>query len=359
MSARVSPLRTRLPRSKADIIPRVTISDIAVRAGLSNGAVSYALNNKPGVSEDTRARVLAIAQELGWTANYAARSLSTSHADAIGLVLARPARMLGLEPFYMEFIAGVEATIAPEGISLMLHVVADIADEIQAYERWWAQGRVDGVLLVDLSTDDPRPQEAHRIGIPAVCVSSTDAAGGLPHVWSDDDSATRDALRYLVRLGHRRIARVGGIPTLSHTQLRNAAFREVAAEANLVDWSIINTDYSGEDGARATRSLLTSRVPPTAILYDNDIMAVAGLGVASELGVRVPSELSLMAWDDSAICEITHPPLSAMKRDVPALGAVAARLLMRVIDGDNPVSLPGPLAKLVPRGSTSSLLRLN
>ena len=91
---------------------RVTIRDIAERAGVSKGAVSYALNGRPGVSDDTRERIISIANELGWYPNRAARALSAARAEACGLVLARPARTLALEPFFMEFIAGVEAELA-------------------------------------------------------------------------------------------------------------------------------------------------------------------------------------------------------------------------------------------------------
>ena len=91
---------------------RITIKDIAERAGVSKGAVSYALNGRPGVSDDTRDRIVAIANELGWYPNRAARALSAARADACGLVLARPARTIALEPFFMEFIAGVESELA-------------------------------------------------------------------------------------------------------------------------------------------------------------------------------------------------------------------------------------------------------
>jgi DNA-binding LacI/PurR family transcriptional regulator len=335
---------------------RITISDIAERAGLSKGAVSYALNDRPGVSVETRDRVLAIARELGWTPSQAARSLSRSHADAIGLVLARPARMLGLEPFYMEFVAGIEDVIAPRGIALMLHMVESANVEIATYEKWWAQRRVDGVLLVDLSDPDSRIDAIRRIGMPAVAVSSSEAAAGLPHVWTDDARAMRDALSYLLRLGHRHIARVGGIPTLAHTAVRNDAFIDVMHREGIVDPVIVATDFSGEAGARATRSLLSRPNPPSAIVYDNDLMAVAGLGVAAEMGVSVPRELSLLAWDDSPLCEITHPPLSAMKRDVPAFGAMAADLLMKLIDGDPAASREGMTPTIFPRGSTAPAL---
>ncbi len=332
----------------------MTIGDIAERAGVSKGAVSYALNGRPGVSDATRANVLAIATELGWSASHAARSLSTSRADAIGLVLARPARLLGIEPFYMEFIAGIEEVLAPLGVSLMLHVVPGPREELEAYRRWWAQGRVDGVLLVDLTVDDPRPAEVRRIGIPAVSVSSSEAAVGLPHIWTDDASAMREAVAHLVGLGHRAIARVGGIRSLAHVRVRDEAFLAAAAAAGLPEPTIVETDFTGEAGADATRRLLRDERPPTAIVYDNDIMAVAGLGVAGELGVTVPGQLSIIAWDDSPICEITNPPLSAMRRDVQALGAAATRMLLRVIAGEDVAPERGPSPSLLPRGSTAA-----
>jgi DNA-binding LacI/PurR family transcriptional regulator len=331
----------------------VTIADIAREAGLSIGAVSYALNNKPGVSADTRARVREIAQRLGWSISPAARSLSRSRADSVGLVLVREARMLGIEPFFMEFVAGMQAVLTRNELALSFLVVDSVEAEIRVYERWAAQRRVDGLVLVDLAMDDPRVAVIDRLGIPTVFLSNAPEDPGLPHVWTSEDESMREAARYLIRLGHTRIARVGGIPGFRHILMRHRALQEVAAEAGIAAPAVIDTDFSGEAGARATRTLLSRPEPPTAIIYDNDIMAVAGLGVAAELGIAVPAELSLLAWDDSALCEITHPPLSAMHRDVQALGATATALLLRLIDEGAVDSVEGSRAVLQPRGSTA------
>jgi len=335
---------------------RVTIGDIAREAGLSKGAVSYALNNKPGVSDETRLRVHDIADRLGWTPNSAARSLSTSKADAIGLVLRRPPKMLGTEPFYMEFIAGIESVLSSRETALMLQVVDSHETEVAAYRKWWTERRVDGVLVVDLSIPDIRTEAVRQIGVPAVLVCDHKASAGLPHVWTDDRSAMLDAVRYLVRLGHRRIARVGGTSTLAHSLLREAAFSEGLAEANLINQGTEVTDFTGEEGARATRTLLTRPEPPTAIVYDNDIMAVAGLSVAAEMGIDVPRELNLIAWDDSPLCSLTHPPLSAMHRDIAELGRTAAQALLELIDTGDTADREAPLPVIIPRGTTSGVL---
>ena len=108
---------------RANMARRATISDIARLAGVSKGAVSYALNGRPGVSDDTRDRILAIADELGWYPNRAARALSAARADACGLLLARPAKTLALEPFFMEFIAGVESELSARSVALTIQLV--------------------------------------------------------------------------------------------------------------------------------------------------------------------------------------------------------------------------------------------
>ena len=109
---------------------RVTIRDIAERAGVSKGAVSYALNDRPGLSDATRARILAIAEELGWYPNSAARALSAARANACGLVLARPVRTRAVEPFFSEFIAGVESELSARSIALTIQLAEDIEAEL-------------------------------------------------------------------------------------------------------------------------------------------------------------------------------------------------------------------------------------
>ncbi|MEV0716721.1 LacI family DNA-binding transcriptional regulator [Asanoa sp. NPDC050611] len=332
---------------------RPTIADIAQRAGVSKGAVSYALNGQRGVSEATRRRILAIAEEIGWNPHSAARALSGAAAETIGLALRRPARVLGFEPFYMELISGVEAELSARSQALMLQIVPDADAEIDVYRRWWGERRVDGVLICDLRVSDPRIPVVTDLHLPAIVVGGPEGVGEVPNVWSDDATALVETVEYLAALGHRRIARVAGLPDLWHTRVRAGAF-EGACERLDVRWSpTIGTDYSGEEGARATRRLLSGETRPTAVIYDNDVMAVAGLGVAQEMGLTVPGDLSIVAFDDSPLCRLVHPALTALTRDIPAFGALAARQLLTAISGQPVGSVEDTTAKLVPRASTA------
>ncbi|MFJ8826593.1 LacI family DNA-binding transcriptional regulator [Streptomyces sp. NPDC102467] len=334
--------------------PRVTIKDVAARAGVSRAAVSLAFNEKPGVSDATRARILRAARSLGWQPNRSARALARQGVGAIGLAIRRPARQLGLEPFYMEFISGLESVVSDHSGALLLRLVKSVDEEIGLQSRWWRTGQIVGSVLVDFREHDPRGPVLARLGLPAVAVGHPSLTRPFPSLWTDDATAVGEAVRYLAALGHTAIARVGGAPELGHTAIRRAAFTAAMGELGLGAGQQRDTDFSGESGARATRSLLTTVRRPTAVIYDNDLMAVAGLSVAAEMGLRVPADLSLLAWDDSQLCRLTHPALSAMSHDIHAFGADVARTLYDILKGQRVTARPVPTPTLTPRGSTAA-----
>jgi DNA-binding LacI/PurR family transcriptional regulator len=334
-------------------VKRPTISDVARLAGVTKAAVSFALNGQPGVSATTRERILSIAEEIGFAPNSAARALSDGRAGAYGLVIDRPAGLLGMEPFFMQLISGIQTELSRGQTALLFTTAEDQAAEIAMYRSWWAQRRVDGVFLVDLQIGDQRVPVLEELRMPAVVIGAPVGAGTLTAVWEDDAAATRAVVEHLTGLGHFRLARVTGIPRFWHTKIRTDAFKAAAAAAS-AEAVCVEADYTGEHGAAATRRLLRSKRPPTAILYDNDIMAVSGLSAAAAMGVDVPAELSIVAWDDSPLCALVHPPLAALTRDIAAYGAHAARTLIQLADGmavDN-VEVPPPVLTL--RGSTAS-----
>ncbi|MCA2216184.1 LacI family DNA-binding transcriptional regulator [Jidongwangia harbinensis] len=338
---------------------RPTIADIAREAGVSKGAVSYALNGQPGVSAATRERILAIAERAGYRASTAARALAGAPAKVVGLALQRPASTLGVEPFFMELISGLEAELSQHSYALLLQMVPDDrADaETEIYRQWWNERRVDGVLLCDVRVDDPRVAAVHRMGLPAVVIGPPSVGGPLPSIWSDDAVSVTEAVEHLAALGHRRLARVAGIRELAHTRSRTEAFAAACARRGLAPPETVWTDYSGSDGARATHTLLTAATPPTAIIYDNDIMAVAGLSAAQNLGRAVPAEVSIVAWDDSPVCPLLHPPLTALSRDIGAYGTHAARMLLSAVAGEPVADVHDEPAHLTVRGSTAAILR--
>ncbi|MEV5962814.1 LacI family DNA-binding transcriptional regulator [Kribbella sp. NPDC051952] len=314
---------------------RVTIKEIARRCGVSQGAVSYALNNQPGVSAATRARVLKVAAELEWVPNRAARQLSAARSETFGLVLARSAQTLVEEPYFMGFVGGVQSVLSDKSYALALQVVADLDEEQATYRKWAAERRVDGVIVVDLRVDDPRIPLLRKLGLPAVLVGDPALADGMPCVWTDGTAAMNAALDYVASLGHRSAARVAGPPEYGDVWIRDRAF-DVAVRRLDLEGQVCHTDFSAVEGAAATRELLTVGPRPTAIIYDNDLMAVAGLAVVQGLGLRTPDDVTLVAWDDSTLCRITHPALTAMSHNIVGYGAEVTHRLLDLLNGARP-----------------------
>jgi DNA-binding LacI/PurR family transcriptional regulator len=273
-------------------------------------------------------------------------------SGAVGLVLARPARLFGAEPFFMEFIAGIEERLTERDLSVLLHVVTTHDAELAAYRRWASGRLVDAVVLVNRSADDQRPAVLREIGLPVVVVGEPAAEFGAPAVRTDDAGPITKALHHLLELGHSRIARITGPAGLLHTAARTAAMSEGCRAAAVVPM-ILEGDYSEESGAKLTAALLGRTEPPTAILYDNDVMAVAGLGAAKELGVSVPGDLSLVAWDDSTLCRLASPALTTMSVDVHQFGISVAESVLELIEGHPVAERWSPAASLLVRASSS------
>ncbi|WP_030908005.1 LacI family DNA-binding transcriptional regulator [Streptomyces sp. NRRL F-5126] len=333
---------------------RPTMKDIAQRAGVSESAVSFALNDRPGVSEVTRDRVRRVASQLGWRPSAAARQLSGEGSATVGLVVARPADTLGVDSFFLQLISGIQEGLASRHLGLLFQVVDGVEDECEVYRRWWAERRVDGVLVVDPRTDDPRPQLLAELGLPGVIIGGVPGqhGPGLSTVWADDAGAMAAVVDRLHALGHRHIVHIAGLPGLAHTERRIRTLRGEAERLGLTGVRSLTTDYSDAEGAAAARSVLGAPDPPTALVYDNDVMAVAGVAAASALGFSVPRDVSIVAWEDSALCRMVHPWLSALTRDTLAFGRTAATELLALLDGGPARTVQVPVPRLIEREST-------
>ncbi|WP_328345570.1 LacI family DNA-binding transcriptional regulator [Micromonospora sp. NBC_00421] len=332
---------------------RPTIADVARAAGVSKGAVSFALNGRPGVGEETRTRILAVAASLGWAPSHRARALSVSRAFSVGMVIARPPELLGADPFYPSFIAGVERTLADRGQALVLQVVPDLSVEEASYRRLANAERVDGVFVLDLRLGDPRIALLAELRLPAVTIGRPDVPSDHPALLVDDRPGVAAAVNHLVELGHRRIAHVSGPLHFLHGSVRQQAWEQALAAAGLPTGRSIESDFSAAGGAQATRTLLEGDDPPTAIVYGNDLMAIAGLSIAVQQGIRVPDELSITGFDDTELAGYVNPALTTVRTDPFGWGRAAADALLDLIDGKPEADIPIPPARLIVRGSTA------
>ena len=330
---------------------RTTIADVARRAGVSKGSVSFALNDRPGVAPETRARILEAAKELGWTPSLRARSLSVGKSFACGLVIGRSPDVIAADPFFHSLIAGIEDEFSMAGQVLVLAVANPGRQESVTY-RGLAEGkRVDGVIITDLRAGDDRIGLVRELGLAAVTLGEADVDSPYSSVSVDDSGGVRLAVRHLAVLGHRRIAHVAGPDGLLHAGRRRRAFEDATADAG-ISAQIVSTDFSAREGALATEALLSAELRPTAIVYSNDHMAVAGLGVAGRLGLRVPLDLSIIGFDDTELGRYVHPALTSVATDAREWGAVAARTLLAAVGGEAAIDIRLAEPTLAVRGST-------
>lgn len=332
---------------------RPTISDVARRAGVSKGLVSFALNDRPGVSAATRERILDVANDMGWRPSVRARSLSTDRAFALGLVLARDPDILAGDPFFPAFISGIESVLAPVGQALVLSMVESEESETSSYRQLASHGRVDGVIIADLRASDGRLSLVRELGLSAVTLGRPDIPSPFPAVTVDDERGIRDTISHLADLGHTRIAHVGGPQRMLHGSRRRESFQAAMRERGLQDDMVIETEFTAEDGAAATTQLLARSFRPTAIVYSNDPMAIAGLGVAQRAGLRVPEDLSITGFDGSDVGAYVHPSLTTVRTTARTWGVAAASALLRLIDGESVTDLDLEPALLVIRESTA------
>ncbi|RSM56533.1 LacI family transcriptional regulator [Actinoplanes sp. ATCC 53533] len=310
---------------------RPTLKDLATRLGISESAASFALNGRPGVSEQTRQRVLNLAKELQWAPHHAARTLSGIVTSmTVGFVLTRDVREFGMESFYLRLLTGAQAVLSDRGYALLFQMTHSVDEELAVLRRWSEERRVEGVIISDLRRGDRRPAHLRELGLPAVLAGGPDPKRLLPCVKVDDGVVIRLLVEHLRETGHRRVAYVSGPADLLHVHRRTAAFWQAAAGL-LAEPAVVGTDYSDEQGAAATRRLIGADARPDAVIFDNEVLAVAGVRALRAAGLSVPADISVVSCEDSAICTALTPSLTAVQRDPIVFGEAVARKLLRLV----------------------------
>src|SRR5215218_4016026 len=328
---------------------RPTIADVARRAGVSAAAVSFAVNDRPGVSSGTRERILAAARELGWQPSASARALTEARTRAVGLVLARSAAQLEGDSFFLRFLSGIQATLIAADYALLLQIVpGDASAALPAYERLAAAGRVDGFLLTDVEADDPRFALLAAAAMPVVLAGRP--VGPVPFPWLETrhDEGIAPAVAHLVGLGHERIGFFSGRPDLEHQRLREIAWRSALVAAGLGAGPVAHVVH---DPGAAALALL--REEPTAVVCASDALALAVCVAARAIGLSVPEDVSVVGFDDSAPAAFVTPALTSVRVDYAEFGAAAAAALLAAIAGE-PIPVYSPsMPELVVRASTA------
>lgn len=308
-----------------------TIKDVAERASVSTATVSYVLNGTGVVTEATRQRVLAAMADLNYQPNHAARSLR-SRSRTLGLVLSARAARLS-DPAMADLVDGLAAAAAARGYFLLLATAGDGQPEEVLGEQLLRGGRVDGLVLLDLRTDDRRVRHLLGLSAPIVCAGPPQAGQGCPCVGLDSYAGARAATGHLLALGHRRIAQIAPPSDLAESELFFQGYADALADAGVeIDPSYtVESGQSQDDGMAAMQELLALPTPPTAVFAASDTLAIGAMHALRDAGVTVGGAVSLVGCGDTPLAAHTHPPLTTLRAPRHALGvALADRLIGQV-----------------------------
>lgn len=332
---------------------RITISDVAESVGLTKGTVSRALNGYPDISDRTRHRVIRAAEDLGYSPLAHAQAIKTGQVRSIGLVL-QVSEHDAHGPFLTDFLAGVTTAASAENWTLSVATASNEEDMIQTIDRLVREQKVDGFILPRTLSQDPRAKHLTELGVPFILFGRIDEVDGCS--WFDilGEDAMRQAVLRLNTLGHRRIGFANGGGEYHFAKLREQGYIQGLYEAGLeMDRTLIcHNVRMTSDGIAATRSLMRSDVPPTAIIYATDQGALGAYHAAPELGIEIGKDLSVIAYDGIPEGVYASPALTTFSVDMRSAGSTLASLLIRQIRGEAPENLREfAQAQLVVRGS--------
>lgn len=314
---------------------RVTIKDVSREAGVSIKTVSRVLNNEKYVGAATRAKVAEVVARLNFRPNVAARSLAGRRSFQIALICDNPS------PYYVyEMQSGIRDRCEAAGVRMIAQPYDRGSDRLlDEIESLVEATQIDGLILTPPITDYPAVLDLlARRRVRFVRVSPGTDVMLSPSTFIDNRAAAATMTQHLLGLGHRRIGFIAGDPGFATSGQRTSGYRDALVQAGITaDPALIRSGhYDFASGAREAEALLALPEPPTAIFAASDDMAAGVLTVAHRLGLRVPGDLSVAGFDDTALARYVWPPLTTIRQPTREMAHAAADLLLGGGDDDEP-----------------------
>jgi LacI family transcriptional regulator len=322
------PLTARLPSRRTS---SATIRDVAAAARLSVTAVSRHFNNRIVLPADTVARIEAAAAVLGYRPNVTARRLSLGSSETLGIVLSDVAY-----PFFSAIASAAEAECARLGYSLVIFNSRNIAANEISHLARIGNAQVDGILFMTNHPGAPEIADTINRVRNVVLLDEDVPSANAPRLYARNREGGRLATDHLLAAGHRRIAYVGGDPSLISSSERLAGYSEALEKAGIKpDPALIRfPGYDSTDGERAFAELDQLEEPPTAIFAAADVAALGIIRAARRAGLSVPQDFSIVGFDDIPNADVVGPPLSTVRQSAETFGVRGVQLLVGLLRGE-------------------------
>lgn len=315
----------------------VTSWDIAREAGVSQTTVSRVLNGDPRVAKQTRKRVAAVIDRLGYTPNAIARGLVTSRTNLVGVVVSDI-----MNPFYPELLEAIAGQLSEHGLKMVFSNAGAQPEDV--YTRLLVEQRVDGIIFAAALLDSAAVRRLAQRRFPMVLANRYVDGVECDVVTGDNHGGARTAAEHLLELGHRRIGVLVGHPRSSTSRDRLAGFEAAIEEAGVeLDSALLRPGrYDYEAAYAETLRLLELDLPPTAVFCLNDVMAFAALNAARRARVAVPAELSVIGFDDVRMSSWEAFGLTTVRQPLAEMARTSVDLLAQRVS-----SLASPFRRLV------------
>ncbi|MFF8973540.1 LacI family DNA-binding transcriptional regulator [Streptomyces sp. NPDC014995] len=326
-----------------------TLDEVAERAGVSRSVASRALNNAPHVSRAKREAVERAVRQLGYVPNPTARALATRQTGAAALVVSGEDPSIFADPFYAQVIVGASTALEEADLHLMLCLAASDRGRKRVEELFRSKG-ADGVMLMALREDDPLTGMAEEAEMPVVFGGRP--VGSAPRWYVDVDNVggAREATEYLVSLGRTRVAAICGRLDTEAGRARYRGYRDALLAAGVDPLPPQEGDFTEPSGAAAIAVLLANHPDLDGVFAANDNMAAGALRILRAAGRAVPADVAVVGFDDLTVAQVADPPLTTVHQPITALGREMARMLVTLINGQDPTPLILP-TRLVTRSS--------
>lgn len=328
----------------------VSIKDIAKVAGVSHSTVSRALADSPLVKDETKQRILRIAEELDYTPHALARSLVTKRTLTIGIVVTTIA-----DPFVAEIVRGIEETGQPHGYNVILcNSNADPEREVAAV-RALREKRVDGIIVTASRVGDLYLPLLEDLGVPIVLVNNQHSGQYIYSIATDDFRGGEIAAEHLLSLGHTRIGYIASPNNTSSNQARRDGCLKALESHGIPPDQLLLVEGDGrpELGQLAMARLLALPRPPSAVFCYNDMTAVGALKAIKQAGMNIPGDISLIGYDDIDIARYLDPPMTTVAQRKYDMGCHAMQMLLSLVAESTDVQDISLEPELVVRASTA------
>lgn len=336
----------------------IDIYKIADEAGVSKSTVSRVINNKAGVKDSTREKVSKVIKDLNYKPNSSAKGLASKKTNTIGLVISDIT-----DPFFSMFVKGAEQKAMEANYNMMLANSHWVVEEELKCIQMFEEGRVDGILMISGGSEERLDNYLNNLAshnLQIVVVDRKLENEKIPKLNSNNVDAGYQATKYLIELGHKKIAHIKGedVASSDASKDRVTGYRKALAEAGIDEEIIYPGYFARKEAEKATEKLIKDHPEITAIFYSSDMMAIGGLKALKDMNKKIPDDISIIGIDGIEMAALMDPPITTLAQPAYEMGYLGMEKLINKLEGEVDDSHSEDVIfkmELIERGSTQKL----